>query len=271
MFGTNTTLPSNRMLSFDSALRIYNSIKPIRGRSDQNTRPLARRGSDILTIRQDPNNGDIVVRLYSTDIIRYYAQGDGCNNPIELGPYPSATTNRVVWSLLGPHVNTFWSNRSHALPNHITEVNGRYYNTPEYALIQPDERGWHVIGGAKPFEVPRLNRKEGSLAIKEYGVKEFETWLRTLIRLDQDPRSSRYQSRSYDWSTREIRELLSVGPKRWGEVAERMSQYRPLKSEFEALRRAVYNAEMCYETETVPYFEGYQALHNALNRMRRAD
>lgn len=271
MFGNNTTLPSNRMLSFDSALKTYRSIKPIRGRSDQNTRPLARRGNDNLTIRQDPNNSDIVVCLYRTDIIRYYAQGDGNNNPIELNPYASATTNRVVWSLLGPHINTHWSDRSYPLPRHITEVNGRYYNTPEYALIQPDERGWHIIGGEKPFEVPKLNRKEGNLVIKEYGVKEFETWLRTLVRLGQDPRSSHYRSRPYDWSTREIRELLSVGPKRWREVAERMSQYRPLKNEFEALRQAVYKAEMCYETETVPYFEGYQALHNALNRMRRAD
>ena len=94
MFGANIELP-NRMLSYSSALATYNSIKPIRGRSDQNERPLANRRNGNLTIRLEPVTNDIVVRLYQTDIIRYN------DDVVVLDPYPSALTNRVVWSIFG--------------------------------------------------------------------------------------------------------------------------------------------------------------------------
>jgi hypothetical protein len=271
MFGNNLQLPSNRLLSYASALSVYRSIKPIRGRSTD-TRPLARRSNDNLTIRQEECSGDIIVRLYETDIIRYRErEGDGNNNLIELKPYASSTTNRVVWSILGPHVGTLWSDRSHPAPDHITEVSGRYYNTPNHILVQPKETGWELVGGAVPFEVPSLNRKEAKQALREYGYDEFRVWFKTLIRMGQDPRASHYRGRPYSWSTREVRELLSPGPKMWGEVAQRMSQYVTPDTELRALRETIYKAELCYETETVDYFDKYQSLHNALNRMRRAD
>ena len=273
MFGSNIELP-NRILSFNSALKKHQSIKPIRGRSDTNTRPLARRGNDNLTIRQDENTGDIVVRLYQTDIIRYIndPDGDGYNNPIELDPYPSSLTNRVMWSLLGPHINTHWSDRHYTAPNHITEVNGRYYNTPSYALIQPQERGWTLVGGEKPFEVPRLNRKEAKQALRDANFYTFQTWLDTLIRLNLDPRpENTYRTRPFDWSPHEAMKYLTAGEDGWREIAGRMSRWADIKREYEALRTAVYKSELCYDTETIPYFEDYRSLQNALNRLRRAD
>jgi hypothetical protein len=227
MFGSNLELPGNRMLSYDSALKKHQSIKPIRGRSDQNTRPLARRGNDNLTIRQDPSNSDIVVRLYQTDIIRYKSGGDGYNNLIELDPYPSVLTNRVMWSILGPHTNTHWSDRDYPLPNHITEVGGRYYNTPDYALIQPAETGWTLVGGEKPFEVPRLDRKEAKQALRDANFYTFQTWLNTLIRLNNDPRAESRgwgRPKPFEWSPSQAFQYLTAGEEGWREIAGRMKR-----------------------------------------------
>lgn len=264
-------LSSNRMLSFGSALKKYNSIKPIRGRGDQNTRPLARRTNDNLTIRQDSTTGDIVVRLYSTDIIRYSADGDGDNNQIMLGPYTSVLTNRVMWSILGPHVNTYWADRSHSAPSYITEVGGRYYNTPEFALIQPHWQGYFLMAGSKPFEVPRVDRGRARQVLHDTGFSTFRTWLTTLVRLGQDPRSVAYSSRTVDWRHDSAVRLLTAGEAGWAEAAGLMSQRCALDRELAAMRLAVYQSEGVYRTDTVPFFTDYNAMRNAINQMRRAD
>lgn len=270
MFGANITLP-NRILSYKAACDKYNSIAPIRGRQDQNTRPLARRSNDNLTIRQDETTGDIIVRLYRTDIITYKNDGDGYNNPIELDPYPSVTTNRVVTSILAPHVFPYWGDRHPSVPNHITEVGGRYYNTPSYALIQPAETGWTLVGGEKPFEVPRLNRKEAKQALRDANFYTFQIWFNTLIRLNLDPKAEgSWRTGPFDWSPHEAMKYLTAGEDGWRAIAGRMSRRVDLKREFETLRHAVYKSELCYDTETIPYFEDYRSLQNAFNRLRRA-
>lgn len=272
MFGANIELP-NRILSYNSALKKFNSIKPIRGRSTD-TRPLARRSNDNLTIRQDPTTGDIAVRLYATDIITYKNEPDTDPDlrPIELDPYPSVLTNRVMWSILGPHVTTYWSDRHHSAPNCITEVGGRYYNTPSYALIQPQETGWTLIGGEKPFEVPRINRKEAKQALRDANFYTFQTWIETLIRLNNDPRpADGWRSRPYDWSPSEAYQYLTAGGAGWREIAGRMSHRVALDREMTSLRQAVYKYFQCYDTESILYFTSYREMQNAINRMRRDD
>lgn len=266
MFGNNMEQP-NRMLSYDSALKKYQSIKPIRGRSDQNTRPLARRGNDNLTIRQD-DNGDIVVRLYRTDIIRYDANGDGYNNPIHLDPYPSVLTNRVMWPILGPHVNTHWADRYRA-PGFITEVGGRYYNTPNYATVQPKESGWTLVAGAKPVEIPYLNRKEGKQALRDNNYYTFKLWLETRIRLGIAEFAHRWGTSPFDWTPSTAVQYLRQGEAGWAEISARMSNSVPLEAELRSLREAVYQYECCYDTKTVEYFHSYNEYRNAINQITR--
>ena len=272
MFGSNMETP-NRMLSYETALLKYDSIKPIRGRQDQNERPLARRGNDNLTIRQDPDTKDIVVRLYNTDIIRYLSNEastgfDGLNNHIEITPYASVMTNRVMWSILGPHVNTHWADRYQA-PSHITEVGGRYYHTPEFVTVAPKETGWEIVAGDRPIEVPYLNRKEGRQALKDSGYYRFKVWLETRIRLGLCEFGHRWGSNPYDWSPREAMGYLTAGEKDWSEISGRMSNSVPIEAELRSLREAVYKSELCYDTETVSYFEGYNAFLNAMNQIKR--
>lgn len=269
MFGTNIELPHHRMLSYTSALAKYNSIKPIRGRQDQNTRPLARRGNDNLSIFLEPISDDVIVRLYSTDIIRYVhpAGGDPDLSPIILTPYPSAMTSRILWSILGPHVNPHWAERGYSSPNNITEVGGRFYHTPSYAAIQPAQSGWTLTDGSVPFEVPYLDRKAGKQALKNSNYYTFKLWLGTQVRLGVAKFGHRWGG-AFDWTPREAMAYLSQGETGWAEISGRMSNRVPLENELRSLREAVYKYEMCYDTEVVPYFESYTAMNNALRRIK---
>lgn len=268
MYGNNIELP-NRILSYKSALDKYNAIKPIRGRSTD-VRPLARRSNDNLTIRQDPVTDDIIIRLYNTDIIRYEYRlgGDGYNNPIHLEPYGSVLTNSVMWSILGPHVSTYWSKR-YTSPRFITEVFGRYYHTPSYAVIQPNQSGWTLIEGSKPIEVPYLKRKEGRQALKDNNYYTFKLWLETRIKLGIAEFGHRYGSSPFGWTPRTAVEYLRQGETGWAEISGRMSNSVPLEAELRSLREAVYRYEMCYDTKTVEYFKSYNEYKNAINQITR--
>jgi hypothetical protein len=257
MYGTNIELPTNRMLSYESAHNKWASIAPIRGRSDQNTRPLANRRNDNLTIRQLQDNGDIAVRLYYTDIITYHTDGT-----ITLDPYGSVTTNRLVWSILGPHVNPLWSDSK----PHVTKVGGRYYHTPQYAHIQPRNEGWELIGGSKPIEVPYLNRKLAKQALKDHDYNTFVVWLETQIRLNLDPRHLSWRSSPFQHTPSVLIGYLKDGPSGWSEIAQRMSTRCELKRELESIRSAIYKYEMCYEDTVYEYFDSYTAMTNAFKQ-----
>jgi hypothetical protein len=266
MFATTTNLP-NRMLSFDSALKQYNSIKPIRGRQDQNTRPLATRTNDNLTIRQDEANGDIVVRLYQTDIIRYLSDGDGYNNQIELEPYCSVLTNRIVWSILGPHVNTHWSIKQASVPGNITQVNGLYYHTPELATVAPLQEGWQLVAGSKPFTVPYVDRKKSRQTLKDYRYNEFKLWLTTQIRLGVFEGQTKYWHNP-TFHQYDVAKNLAEGPTGWAVLGKTIRPTR-IDSDLDALRTALYKYEDCYREEVAPHFTSYRALQNALKQMAR--
>jgi len=270
MFGAiNTQLP-DAITTYEEAHAKWASIKPIRGREDQNTRPLARRANDSLTIRQDTETNDIVVRLYSTDIVTYHSPDGDQANHITLEPYASALTNRIISSLFGyTHLHTHWADRDHPAPDHITGVNGRYYNTPDYAYIRCGDPEWTLVSGAKPFEVPRLDRKGGKQALRDANYDTFKLWLETRIRLGVIEFGYLWSRSPYKWTPRLAWQYLTAGEEGWAEVVKRMSSSTPLERELESLRRAVYSYAGCYDTETVEYFDSWQQLDAALRQMRR--
>ena len=264
MYGSNFTTPSRRMLSYNSALLMYDSIKPIRGRQDQNTRPLAGRSGDKLTIRQDYATKDIIVRLYATDIIRYEycPEEDNDQSPIHLCPYGSVLTNRIVWSLLGPHVSTHWGGHS------ITEAGGRYYNTPQFATIQCKSGNWTLTAGSKPLEVPYINRKLARQALKDNHYDTFKLWMMTKIRLGLGEFGRRY-GRVYEWTPQTAVNYLRQGETGWAEIMGRMSSNVTIEAELRSLRDAVYRHEMCFDIEVVDYFTGYAEFKQALKRVKK--
>lgn len=270
MFGSNARLP-RRIQSFEAALTKYRSIAPIRGRRDQNTRPLANRKSDTLTIRvdnpEDPKS--VIVKLYSTDVVTYNIDGT-----IDLEPYPSRMTNMMVHALLGK-VSPVWASRDHGVPDFVTYVDGRYYHTPEYCTVDTatTDGQWQVVGGAKPFEVPRLDRKRAKQALTETGYYAFKPWLQTQIRLGDDldprPRGQYWHRRPANWSPSDTVRRLQAGPEGWLSMAKDMSRQCALKTELDALRRAVYNYHDVCDTIEVPYFDDFRDMTNAFKMMRQ--
>ena len=80
--------------TYDAAVRLHTKRRPWRGGGDDNIRPLGGRRQRWLTIRRD-DNGDLVARMYQTDIIRWRPDG-----AIALMPFTTQGTSRVVNTLL---------------------------------------------------------------------------------------------------------------------------------------------------------------------------
>ena len=251
------------LTNYQSALSKWESITPIRGRADQNTRPLYRRGDDSKTIRQN-TNGSIALRYYSTDVLTF-----NTDDTVDLQPYASRSTCQFVWAALkGRDVYALWTDRSHPCPDLITQVGGVFYHTPDYVTLQftPND-GWVMLGGDEPFEVPRLNQSTTRQALKDTGYTDFTLWLNTQIRLGLDPRlGDAWRSTPYQFSTREVSQYLMAGPEGWPELVRRMSKRTELERDLASLRRAVYQYQGCVETDTVPHFTSHYEMTSALNR-----
>jgi hypothetical protein len=148
-------------------------------------------------------------------------------------------------------------------------VDGRYYNTPEFAVIQPAETGWELVEGSKPIEVPYLNRKEAKQALRDANYYTFKLWLETRMRLGVAEFDHSWRRSPFDWTPSTAVQYLRQGETGWAEISARMSHRTPLEAELRSLREAVYKADLCYDTETVPYFESYTDYKSAMNQIKR--
>lgn len=262
----SASFPKLDLTNYQSALSKWEGIKPIRGRSDQNTRPLYRRGDDSKTIRQ-LRNGSIALRYYQTDVVTFNP-----DDTVDLEPYASRSTCQFVWAALkGRDVYALWTDRNHPCPDKITQVGDKFYHTPDYVTVQfiPGD-GWVMLGGDKPFEVPRLDQTTTRQALKDTGYDQFVLWLNTQIRLNLDPRKGdSWRRTAYDFSHREVSEYLVPGPSGWQELVRRMSRRTPLENDLASLRRAVYRYAGCVEVDEVPFFSSHYEMTSALNRMRK--
>jgi hypothetical protein len=254
---------------YTKALSKWEGIKPIRGRRDQNTRPLYRRGDDTKTIRQ-LSNGGIAFRLWSTDVVTFLTDGT-----VELEPYASVSTCAFVKAVLGwgSSVHAHWSDRATPLPDNVTQVGGKYYHTPQFATlgkVDGTTYRWSLLAGSEPFEVTTLDKKLTKDALSDTGYNQFKVWLTTQIRIGLDPRQGDSWRRGpYDWSHREVSEYLTAGPEGWGELVRRMAKRCEVDRELEMLRRAVYRYAGATTETAVPYFEDYKAMTNAFAAMRK--
>jgi hypothetical protein len=160
-------------------------------------------------------------------------------------------------------VNTHWSDT-----NLITEVGGRYYNTPSDAVVQEAESGWTLVDGSRPVEVPYLNRKDARQALRDANYHTFKVWLDTKIRLGLCEFAHRYGG-AFDWTPRTAVQYLTQGETGWAVITATMSNRVPVEAELRTLREAVYKYHMCYDSESVAYFESYTEMKNAMNQIRK--
>ena len=253
--------------SYEQAHDKWASITPIRGRRDD-VRPLFRRSNDNAIVHKTRNDS-IAFRLYSTDVVTFNTDGT-----VDIEPYASRSTCNFAWAVLRGHtVRPLWTDRRHPVPNHVTEVAGKVYHTPDFVTVQwdKDAYGWSYVAGAQSFDVPTLNMSLTGQARKDSQYDQFSLWIKTQLRLGIDPRlGDSWRTAPYDWSTREVSQYLAVGPDGWSELTRRMSRRTSIEAELSSLRLAVYKwAGYCLDEVEVPYFNSQAEMTSAFGKMRK--
>jgi len=95
MFGANLS-EVGVLRTYADAARWEALVKPVRGRAVE-CKPLGARSKSYANIRKDVATGDIIIRLYSTDIVRYKPDGTLIVNQ---GGYESQTTRQYLNAVL---------------------------------------------------------------------------------------------------------------------------------------------------------------------------
>lgn len=146
------------------------AVKPVRGDAN-NTKPLGVRYKKHMNIRRE-ENGDIIIRLYSTDIITYHPNG---TITLDHGGYKTQSTASLMTAVLP------WSVRPHLRYGHMwmcgdyaeegcATHTGRYC-LPRKAVIEfnPETRNYR-IHNPEPVYVHKLNKNAKREVTKEYAA-----------------------------------------------------------------------------------------------------
>lgn len=250
-----------------SALSTWQSITPVRGRRDDNERPLYRRSDQTKTIRQLPN-GSIALRYHSTDVLVF-----NTDDTVDLQPYASRSTCAFVWAALGgqgDHVQAMWQDRDYRCPDHITRVGDKYYHTPDFVTVRyaPSEGGWTLVAGNRPIDVPTLDRSKTRAVLRDSGFKTFELWLKTQLKLGVDPRQGGRWLAGGNHTSNDVLRCLDE-PDRYGDIARGMSAYRHVNDQLAEMRLALYKFHGLTDTIEVPYFNNWGEMNAAFARMRK--
>lgn len=266
------SFPFLHLTTHASALAKWESITPVRGRADDNIRPLARRSDTSKTIRKT-KDGSIALCYHNTDVVTFRP-----DDTVTLEPYASVSTNSFVWATLGgqgDQVQALWADRDHPCPDHITRVGDLHYHTPSFATVKYESTGWVLLAGSEPFEVPMLDKAKCREALHESGFNDFALWFKTLIRLGLDPRGG--VVRRHYWSlrdrveftTNDVSQHLRAGSEGggWQLLANKMRLYNKVESDLGTLRKACYRWWGAAEIVSVPYLTRTE-FQSVMRRMR---
>lgn len=164
--------------NFAEAKNVYESIKPIRGRSDDK-RPLVDRSAvDSYYITHNKGDGSYSCVLYQTKVLTYYADN---TVKVDTGRWESQTTRAFIQNILG--LACFRKNQHEVL---LLDTNRRVEpfcilgNEPTVIRQGRDSEVWELVKSPVTNEV-RLLRKEANTVKKRY--KEFADYLKSNLKL----------------------------------------------------------------------------------------
>jgi len=183
--------------SFEDARKRYESIKPIRGRADDTTRPLSdREAVDTYSIRKRVKEGKVSYEcyLYGTPVLTY-TEGSTPNGDItiNMGNYPSASTRTFITEIVG--LPCAVSNGT----SYITLPSGKVVSPrigpkvvlprtgPTVVRKSEDGKTWELIISAPVYEI-QLQREEAKVIRAQY--KEFTDYVDNMIKLRREPSPS---------------------------------------------------------------------------------
>lgn len=254
-----------RLTGYTEALALWEKAPKKKGHSDSDWRDPFGRPRDNTVVRKDRRD-QIRFRLYSTDVVTFCP-----DNTVVLEPHASSSTNNFVRAVLGGHIWTHWSDRSHPLPDMVTHVGGRLWHTPGFTTIQydPFTEGWQMLDGNVAFEVPQLDKSAARRLLRDSGFKTFELWLRAQLRLGIDPRSrDLYGRHAADHTGRDV--LRALGDmSQYGTIAAKLSAYRTPDDLFREMRLALYKFHGICDTVEVDSFASWSECNSAFAKMRK--
>ena len=180
-FGQLDTWDIPTIRDYAAAVKHEASIKPIRGDAN-NTKPIGKRSRKQFNIRKEEATGDIIVRMRSTDVIRYCHQGDVV---VTNGGWPTASTHSFIYAVLGLMIRTF-NNKSfvecYYTPKGQTESVKGEFCLPNNRLVtfRRIDHKWHSTEVSMP-SIHVVDRKAANLVRKRYA--EFRKYLSGMLKL----------------------------------------------------------------------------------------
>ena len=176
--GYQTVMNVPRVTTYSEAKNLYESIKPIRGRSPE-IRPLGnRRDADSYWVRM--NGEDVEFVLYKSPVITYKPDGAVVLTP---DTYSTVSTHQFFDRVLGVDARASRQVSVIGLLNKKGEVVNRYTVRGKDTLtLKLDALGnWSCIEGAKTQFAWHLNRQEATNVRLRY--KEFITYFKGVVSL----------------------------------------------------------------------------------------
>lgn len=253
--------------SYADALLYWENSKPWKdSKGEHDERPMGHRRKRHMTVRKN-RAGDIVFRLYATDVVTYHADGS-----LSLDPYSSSLTNRVVNDLTPPGIHPFYTfGRGCAL--HVGE---RAYLIGEGAHLVRVDGTWEMSPDVRtqPFRKVVVDRKVARELLKETNYSDFRAWLmavRALARTEPEGKVTEWGRRrrfhGLDGITRatQVRMLAQLADKEaWLDLARLNATQGQI---LEALRNQIYDGEVDKVVE-VPFCQNSKEFYS-YSRARR--
>ena len=190
--GYQTVMNVPRVLTYALAKNLFDSIKPIRGRSPE-IRPLGnRRDADSYWVRMKGEDVEFV--LYKSAVITYKPDGGVVLTP---DTYSTVSTHQFFDRVLGVDARASRQNSVIGLLNKKGEVMNRYTVRGKDTLtLRLDKSGnWQCVEGAKPQFAWHLNRQEATNVRLRY--KEFITYFKGMVSLRTEEIEMPYYSTTY--------------------------------------------------------------------------
>ena len=184
--------------TYEQALKIYDSIKPMRGRLPE-IRPFGeRRDVDTYSIRKHGDAIELV--LYKTPVITFMPDGEVV---IFIDGYNSVSTHQFIGWVLNISANG--ARRTTVLT--ISEQKYTLADKEKLRLRQNEGGNWHVINPTTQWSW-KLNRKEVTNVRTRYG--EFYKYLKGFVNLRAETKQIHRWQPEKDYVTVEKEEFKSV-------------------------------------------------------------
>ena len=169
--------------NYDQAAKWDALVKPIRGDKD-NTKPLGKRSKKHINIRREGD--DILVRLYSTDVVTYKPDGSII---INVGQWSTQSTVKLMYAVLpwGPNPHLFkdkvWVTGEYE-DGHGTVHHGKFRIANQATIkLDPTSRNYRILN-PDPVYTHAINRKAKKGVYEPY--QDFIQWLKGICAVRAD-------------------------------------------------------------------------------------